>query len=297
MKKILLATIIPLILSGCKEEVADYDASGIFECTEVIVSAKAQGELLSFLVDEGQLVKEGEMLGRIDTQQLSLKKKQLKANVAATDSRRMDAQKQVASLRQQIANLRKERERYAALAAENAGPQKPVDDIDYQISVLERQITATTEQIESANNSITGQTQSIAAQDEQLDDQIGNAAVTSPITGTVLAKYMERGEYAVPGRALFKVADLTDMTLRAYITAGQLTKLKLGQQVTVLVDYGQTERRRMPGTVTWLSDKAEFTPKTIQTRDERANLVYAIKVKVKNTDGLIKKGMYADLKF
>lgn len=295
-QNILLSLTILLAFTSCKEQEADYDASGIFEATEVIVSAKQAGELTAFRVEEGQTVSEGEVLGNIDVEQLQLQKKQIGANISATRSRRLDAERQVASMRQQIANLQHERARFAQLVADGAGNQKQVDDIDQQIQVIQRQIAAATEQIGSSNESLEGQTSGMGAQIEQVENQIGKGTITSPITGTVLAKYMERGEYAVPGKALFKVADLTDMTLRAYLTADQLTQVKLGQKVTVLVDYGKTDRKQFQGSITWLSDKAEFTPKTIQTRDERANLVYAIKVKVKNPDGLIKKGMYGDLR-
>ena len=202
----------------------------------------------------------------------------------------------MASIRQQISNMQKERKRFAELVHENAANQKQVDDIDYQIAVLQRQLAATTEQIGSNNNSLTGQRRSIAAQIAQLDDQARNCIIASPTKGVVLAKYMEQGEFAAPGKPLFKVGDISNMKLRAYITADQLTTLKLGQKVKVYADQGKTGRKEYAGTVTWISDKAEFTPKTIQTRVERANLVYAVKIAVKN-DGMIKEGMYGDVKF
>ena len=178
----------------------------------------------------------------------------------------------------------------------NAATQKQLDDINYQIQVLEKQLSATAEQISSSNSSLSHQSIGIEAQLAQIEDQIKNSIIVSPIKGTVLTKYAEPGEYAAPGRALFKVANVEDMKLRAYITADQLTGLKIGQQVKVYADQGKDDRKEYDGTVTWISDKAEFTPKTIQTRDERANLVYAIKVSVKN-DGMIKKGMYGEVKF
>ncbi len=284
------------LFAACGSDDATYDASGVFETTEVIVSAKATGELLSFNVEEGQAVKPAEQLGLIDTRQLDLKKDQLAASITANDSRQLDLARQVASVKQQIANQQRERARFAALLKDGAATQKQVDDIDYQIAVLQRQLAATEEQISSSNSSLKGQTQSMNAQIAQVDDQRANAVVTSPIEGTVLAKYAEAGEYATAGRALFKVADVKQMRLRAYITASQLTSLKLGQKVTVFADLGEADRKSYEGTVTWISDKAEFTPKTIQTRDERANLVYAVKIDVKN-DGVIKRGMYGDVKF
>lgn len=283
-------------LTACSSGEKDYDASGVFETTEVIVSAKATGEILSLNVEEGQDVKRNEMLGLIDTLQLSLHGQQLAANQSAADSKRLDANRQVASIRQQIINLQKEKKRFSDLLAANAATQKQVDDISYQIEVLQRQLAATQEQIGSNNQSAGNQSMGIKAQRAQTEDQIRKAHITSPITGTVLTKYAEQGEYATPGRALFKVGDISRMRLRAYITAPQLTTLKVGQKVKVFADMGETENKAYEGTVEWISDKAEFTPKTIQTRDERANLVYAIKVAVKN-DGMIKRGMYGDVKF
>lgn len=284
------------VLTACSSGEKDYDASGVFETTEVIVSAKATGEILSLNVEEGQDVKRNEMLGLIDTLQLSLHDQQLAANQSAADSKRLDANRQVASIRQQIINLQKEKKRFSDLLAANAATQKQVDDISYQIEVLQRQLAATQEQIGSNNQSAGNQSMGIKAQRAQTEDQIRKAHITSPITGTVLTKYAEQGEYATPGRALFKVGDISRMRLRAYITAPQLTTLKVGQKVKVFADMGETESKAYEGTVEWISDKAEFTPKTIQTRDERANLVYAIKVAVKN-DGMIKRGMYGDVKF
>lgn len=283
-------------LTACSSGEKDYDASGVFETTEVIVSAKATGEIISLNVEEGQNVKCNEMLGLIDTLQLSLHDQQLAANQSAADSRRLDANRQVASIRQQIINLQKEKKRFSDLLAANAATQKQVDDIGYQIEVLQRQLAATQEQIGSNNQSAGNQSMGIKAQRAQTEDQIRKAHITSPISGTVLTKYAEQGEYATPGRALFKVGDISRMRLRAYITAPQLTTLKVGQKVKVFADMGETESKAYEGTVEWISDKAEFTPKTIQTRDERANLVYAIKVAVKN-DGMIKRGMYGDVKF
>lgn len=194
----------------------------------------------------------------------------------------------MAALRQQIENLQSEQSRFKALLREGAAIQKQVDDIGYQIATLQRQLTAATEQVTTANQSIDGQSAGFDAQVEQVEDMIRLAVITSPIDGIILSKYAERGEFAVPGRALFKVADVSDMKLRAYVTADQLTGLKIGQKVKVYADQGEKGRKEYEGTVTWISCEAEFTPKTIQTRDERSNLVYAIKVSVRN-DGLIKR--------
>lgn len=284
------------LLTACGNNNGNYDASGIFETTEVIVSAKANGEIMRFDIEEGEDVTPQKVIGYIDTMQLALKKEQLLATRTATDSRVLSENQQLASLRQQIANQQQERKRFEELVKADAATQKQLDDINYQIEVLEKQLAATQEQISSSNNSLTNQSTSIEAQLAQIEDQIRNSIITSPIRGTVLTKYTEPGEYAAPGRALFKVSDVEHMKLRAYITADQLTALKIGQKVKVYADRGKDERKEYEGTVTWISDKAEFTPKTIQTRDERANLVYAVKVEVHN-DGLIKRGMYGEVKF
>ncbi|MBQ7420969.1 MAG: HlyD family efflux transporter periplasmic adaptor subunit [Prevotella sp.] len=322
--QLFLMAIAGMAVVACGEKDVDYDASGVFETTEVIVSAKSAGEITSFTVEEGQNILAGTVLGSIDANQLKLKKtqldaskaqlnankKQLGASKTAANSHVLDLEKQVASIKQQISNAQKEKARFQSLLKDGAATRKQVDDIGYQISVLQAQLAATQEQIASSNRSFSSQSAGIDAQIQgvdaqnagvdaqqaQIDDQISNTYIKSPITGIVLAKYAEQGEYAVPGKALFKISDVNDMKLRAYITADQLTDIKLGQKVTVFADQRKSGRKEYQGTVTWISDKAEFTPKTIQTRDERANLVYAIKVSVKN-DGLIKRGMYGDIKF
>ena len=292
MKKaiILIPALAVTMLTACGDKDAEYDASGVFETTEVIVSAKGTGEIVSLNIEEGQTVKADQLLGELDMTQLTLKRQQLNAGKDAAASRRLDTGRQVASLRQQIANLKSEQARFKALLNDGAATQKQVDDIGYQIATLQKQLAATNEQVSTANQSIDGQSAGFDAQISQVDDMMWQARITSPISGVILSKYAEKGEYAVPGRALFKVGDVSDMKLRAYITAEQLTGLKIGQKVTVYADQGTKGRKAYEGTVSWISSEAEFTPKTIQTRDERSNLVYAIKIAVKN-DGLIKRGM------
>ncbi|HIS33664.1 MAG TPA: HlyD family efflux transporter periplasmic adaptor subunit [Candidatus Avirikenella pullistercoris] len=284
-----------LLLAACGNSDREYDASGVFETDEVIVSARGTGELIQFNLEEGQNVIAGEQLGYIDTVQLHLQKLQLQANIQAIESRHYNIAKQIASIQQQIATQKKEQSRYRKLVEANAANQKQLDDIDAQITLLEKELEAQTETLENNNKSIAGESSGIKAQIALINDQIEKNIVTSPISGTVLSKYAEQGELAAQGRALFKVADIEDMKLRAYITADQLTGLTIGQSVKVYADEGISGRKEYPGTIIWISDKAEFTPKTIQTRDERANLVYAVKIAVKN-DGYIKKGMYGELK-
>lgn len=295
MKKILCFSLALLVISCGKQDVA-YDASGAFETTEVIVSAKAQGEILSFDIEEGQSVRQGDTLGHIDAVQLWLRRQQLEQSRQANDQRQLNLTDQVAALKQQIANAKKEKERFQGLLQAKAATQKQVDDIAYQISVLERQLQATTEQIRSANTSLQAQGEGIGTQISGVEQQISDATILSPITGIVLTKYAEAGEYATPGRVLLRVANIEDMKLRAYITAEQVTALKIGQKATVYADQGESDRKAYEGTVSWISSEAEFTPKTIQTRDERSNLVYAVKISVKN-DGTLKRGMYGEVKF
>jgi HlyD family secretion protein len=283
-----------LILSACGDKKNQFEASGIFEATEVIVSAQATGELMAFNVMEGQQTEANKPVGYIDTTQLHLRKMQLLANMNAVESRQYNVSRQIASIRQQIVTQQAEQKRFENLVRSNAATQKQVDDIHAQIAVLEKQLAAQTETLENNNRSISGESSGLSMQIAQIDDQIRRSLVSSPIDGTVLSKYAEPGEWAVQGRSLFKVADIGNMKLRVYITADQLTALKIGQPVKVFADYGKSGRKEYPGTVIWIADKAEFTPKTIQTRDERANLVYAVKIAVKN-DGYIKKGMYGEI--
>ena len=282
-------------LVACKGGSGDYDASGVFETTEVTVSARGTGEIMRFDIEEGHQVEAGQAVGYIDTIQLHLKKEELLGNLMATDSRRYNVSRQIASLRQEIATQKRERLRYENLVREKAANQKQLDDINSGLAVLEKRLAAQVETLENSNRSVSGEVLMLEARIAQIEDQIAKCVITSPVRGTVLSKYAERGELAAQGRSLFKVGDLSDMYLRVYITAPQLTTLKVGQQVKVYADEGEDGRREYMGTVSWISDKAEFTPKTIQTRDERANLVYAVKVAVKN-DGYIKKGMYGEMK-
>lgn len=283
-------------MTACENANPEYDATGVFETTEVIVSAQDNGEIMQLTIEEGSEVSPNELLGHIDTIQLSLKRQQLTATLSATESRKLDVNKQLASIRQQIANLKTEQLRYEKLVKANAASQKQLDDINYNLEVLHKQLSATSEQIGSSNSSLSGQSAGIAAQVAQIDKQIEDCLITSPIKGIILSKYAEQGEFAIPGRALFKVGDISDIKLRAYVSAPQLTSLQIGQKVKVYADFGETDCKEYEGTVTWISAEAEFTPKTIQTRDERSNLVYAIKIAVKN-DGMIKRGMYGNVKF
>ena len=286
---------IALFLSACGNKSAQYDASGVFETVEVMVSAQAVGELMMFDVVEGQQIEANQPLGYVDTTRLYLQKMQLLASSRAVESRHLNVARQIAALRQQIETQKAEQKRFENLVQANAANQKQVDDVIAHIELLEKQLAAQTETLENNNRGISAETMSLSMQIAQIDDQIKKSIAASPINGVVLSKYAQQGELATQGKPLFKVGDIENMILRVYITADQLTSLKIGQHVAVFADYGKSDRKEYAGTVTWISDRAEFTPKTIQTRDERANLVYAVKVAVKN-DGYIKRGMYGELK-
>lgn len=292
----LAATLLLLTATSCTDRTKEFDASGVFEATEVTVSAEGNGNIIEFSIQEGDRVSVGDTLGCIDTTQLHLNKLQLQANIVALNSGRYDVSLQIASLKQQLAKQKKELARFTKLAKAGASGQKQVEDIKAQIDILQKELNAQTQNLRNANSGIAGKTTALEAQVLQVDDMIDKCIIKSPIDGVILAKYAQEGELAAQGRPLFKIADTEDIRLRAYITAGQLTDLKLGQQVKVYADQGEHQRREYAGKLVWISEQAEFTPKTIQTRDERANLVYAVKIAVKN-DGLIKLGMYGEVKF
>ena len=323
MKRMILP-LAALLLTACGDKNNHNEATGTFEATEVTVSAKSSGELQVFAISEGQEIEQGKEVGHIDSYPLQLKKdqlattrsqldankRQLAASRQATNSKQLDLEMQVATIRQQIANAQRERQRFTELVNDGAVPRKQLDDINYQIKVLEKQLAAAREQIKSNNASLAQQSSGIGAQMDgidaqqasltvqqaQLDDQIANTLVKAPITGTVLEKYAEQGEFVSTGKPLFKMADVREMTLRAYVTSAQLEKVKVGQAVKVTADYGSDRSQTYDGVVTWISSQSEFTPKTIVTDDERADLVYAVKVRVKN-DGHIKMGMYGKVRF
>lgn len=288
-----LAAMLPV---ACSNNKTDYDASGIFESTEVIVSSQVSGQLMEFTVTEGQQLQADSYLGYVDTTQLYLKKQQLMASRTAVSSRSTSVPRQIASLKEQIATQKRELARFGNLVKLNAANQKQVDDIQSQLSVLEKQLVAQTELLVNNNQGISGESTALESQIAQIEDQLLKSRITSPIQGTVLTKYAEQGEFTAPGKALFKVSNMQQMYLRAYITSDQLTQLKQGQSVTVYADFGEDQMRTYTGTISWIADKAEFTPKTIQTRNERANLVYAVKIAVTN-DGYLKNGMYGEVKF
>ena len=282
--------------SACRSSDGDFDASGTFEATEVIISAESMGQIIDFKLMEGMDVTENQVLGIIDSTQLYLKKQQLLATQQALLTRRPNMSKQIAAIEQQIITAKSERKRIQNLVNAQAANQKQLDDVNAQIAVLEKQLVASKSSIGIADNGIMGDNEALKIQVEQIEDQLKKCKICAPINGTILLKYAEQGELAVVGKPLLKLADTKNMILRAYITADQLSTIKVGQKVKVFADSGEDESKELAGTVGWVSSKSEFTPKTIQTRDERANLVYAVKINVEN-DGFLKIGMYGNLIF
>lgn len=279
---------------SCNPDPDDIDASGAFEAREIVVSAEATGRILSFSAQEGDSLDSASAVATIDTVQLHLKRLQLLKNRGVVQTRRPDVARQIAATQQQIATARTERQRIERLLAANAANRKQLDDIDAQIAVLVRQMDAQKSTLESADKGVGAESDVLSVQVAQVEDQLDKCRVRNPFRGTLLVKYAEAGELATVGKPLYRLADLRNMTLCAYVTAEQASGMKLGQKVEVRSDMGDSDRVH-EGTVVWISGKAEFTPKTIQTRDERQNLVYATKVAVVN-DGSLRIGMYGSLK-
>jgi HlyD family secretion protein len=295
MKNILIIST-TLLLASCSGNSNLYDACGTFEATEVIVSAEASGLIKALNLEEGEVLQAGQYIGAIDSVQLYLSKKQLQAQIQAVLSKRPDVATQIAALQEQLKQAHREQQRVTNLLKADAATQKQLDDANAQVAIINKQIEGQRSSLRITSASLSEETLPLTVQIEQLNDQLEKCRIVNPIAGTVLTKYAESNEMAVNGKPLYKIADLSEIILRAYITGDQFTQVKLNQQVQVLVDAQDGNYTTHTGTVVWISDKAEFTPKTIQTKDERANLVYATKIKVKN-DGKLKIGMYGEVKF
>lgn len=283
-----------LLLIGCNSK-PDYDATGIFEATTVTVSAETSGKILSMSVREGDSVSKGQNIAVIDTALLVLQLKQIESQRQSAESVSPDIAAQAAALRTQIAHQQHECERYSRLLADGATTQKQYDDVQAQLNVLRGQLSALLSTLGKNRTSISDNAVAIQYQSEQIEEQLAKSVIDAPISATVLIKYAEPGEFATPGRSLCKLADLNDIYLRSYFTASQLADIKIGQKVTVIADFGGDEQYEYPGTITWIAQESEFTPKSIQTRDSRANLVYAVKIAVKN-DGRLKLGQYGEVR-
>ncbi len=296
IKDLAIALSLSTLVVGCDTQNTDSDAQGTFEATEVIVSSEANGKLLALRLEEGQSLKKGEVIGTIDSTALHLNKLQLIQNQKAILAGRQDVKTQLESLRRELANAQADQKRIENLVKGQVASQKQLDDSNLRIDVLKAKIDAQQNLLNTGNTALTEQSRTIAAQLNVIEDQLRRCRVINPIEGTVLTKYSETFEMTAIGKPLYKVADLSQMILRAYLTNDQQSKVKVGQKVKVLVDDGDESMRNYEGTIQWVNDKAEFTPKTIQTKDERANLVYSVKIAVKN-DGFLKIGMYGEVAF
>jgi HlyD family secretion protein len=291
-----LLAFISLLTISCAQTDSEFDATGNFEADEIIISAEAAGKILRLDIEEGSELKSQTPIGLIDTTQLYLKKKQLEYSIRAVNAKQPNSTIQLAAIQEQIETAKREKKRVENLLKDDAATQKQLDDINSQLDLLQRQYSATQSTLNITKQSLQSETLPLQAQLEQVQDQIKKSQIINPINGTVLTLFAKQNEVVTPGKALYKIADLSTIILRAYISGNQLSQIKLGQSATVLVDAANDEYKKYTGTISWVSDKAEFTPKTIQTKEERANLVYAIKIDVKN-DGYLKLGMYGEVKF
>jgi len=323
-KYVFLALSIALVASACGNKENDYDASGVFEAKEIIVSSEAGGKILELEIEEGSILKAGQVIGSVDCDDLNYQKAQLEASMDALSAKQNSAApqvqilreqlnsqtKQLAAQKEQLAVIIREQARVEKLVKAEAVPEKQLDDINGNVAVLRKQIEAaesisnvTRQQMKSqeqqigiANRAVMSEKKPMEERIAQVENRIGKCQIVNPIDGSVLVKYAEQNEITGLGKALFKLADMSELKLRAYVTNSQLANVKVGQEATVFVDNGEEGYKELKGVVEWISDKAEFTPKTIQTKDERSNLVYATKISVKN-DGFLKIGMYGEVKF
>ncbi len=299
MKKMyvwLSIVLLAVMFNSCSNNADLSDAYGNFESDEIIVSAETMGNIIGMYVDEGKEIKENDLIANIDTVQLTLKREQLIAAMNAINSKVQKIAPQLDVLEKKKSNLVREKTRVERLLKENAATTKQLDDINGELEVVVKQIAATLSSMNTANSGLLSEREPLRIQIEQIDDQIKKSTVRSPISGTVLTRFMNIGEFASTGKPIIKIANLDIMTLRVYISGNQLPKVKLGQKVKVIFDKNAKENQSAEGEIVYISNKAEFTPKIIQTKEERVNLVYAIKVKIKN-DGRIKIGMPGEIKF
>ena len=296
MQKLLMLAGAVLMLAACGNNEKEFDATGTFEATETTVSAEQSGALTAFTVNEGDNITQGQEVGLIDTTQIWLKIQQMGATKEVYQSQKPDLEKQIAATRQQLAKAQTEQRRYQELVADGAAPSKLLDDATSQVRVLQRQLDAQISSLSTSTRALDKQMAATDVQVSQLYDQLKKCHVKAPISGNVLEKYVEQGEFVAIGKPLLKIADIEHMYLRAYVTSAQLQTIKVGQKAKVFADYGDGQKKEYEGTVSWISSRSEFTPKTILTDDERADLVYAVKVAI-NNDGFAKIGMSGEVRF
>lgn len=297
MKNIFLPILLMvMLLTACNRNKFRYDAAGTFEATEILISSEASGTIEVFDVEEGKILEAGAVVGYIDSTQLYLQKLQLLSSRKAIQVSRPDINKQIVSTREEIARIKTEKNRIENLLKGDAATRQQLDEINAQLKVAEGRLAGQINSLQTNIGNLNEQSAVVDVQVAQIDDQLAKCKIVNPVKGTVLKKYAEAFEISSPARPLYKIADMETLFLRAYVMSDQLTQLKLGQTVTVFSDFGEDNHREYSGKITWISDKAEFTPKTIQTKDERANLVYAVKIAVQN-DGYLKIGMYGEVNF
>ena len=290
-------SILSLFLVACGNSEKEFDATGTFEATELVVSAEQGGRLLKLDVTEGDTIAPGQEVGLVDTTQIWLKIQQIDATKTVYQSQKPDMEKQIAATRQQLAKARQEQQRYKELVNDGAAPSKMLDDANSQVQVLQRQVDAQVSALNNQLSTLDAQISNLKPQLSSLYDLLQKCHITTPIGGTVLEKYAEQGEFAAVGKPLFKMADTRQMFIRAYVTSARLQQIKVGQRALVRLESGdRSQEKTYDGKVCWISSNSEFTPKTILTDDERADLVYAVKIAVQN-DGFIKIGMYGEVKF
>ena len=292
----ILPLLIGLFIASCSNKNDEYDASGTFEATETIVSAEASGKLMQFNVDEGDTLSAGKAIGYVDSTQLHFTKLQLLQNQKAILAGRPDVKSQIDATQKQIDNTLVDKQRVENLVKGNVATQKQLDDVNSKLAVLQAQLAAQKSSLNTQTSTLNDQSSAVAVQLSQVEDQLKKCVITNPVSGIVLTTYANPNEVTTMGKPLYKIADLSSVLLKAYVTGDQMTKVKIGNKAKVLVDDGKDKYREFEGNIEWINSKSEFTPKTIQTKDERANLVYAVKIRVKN-DGFIKLGMYGEVKF
>jgi HlyD family secretion protein len=284
-----------VILLSCNSGDNVNEASGVFEATEIIVSAETSGNLLSFSIEEGDDISKGQIVGQIDSTQLHLQKLQVMANQKAVLSNQPNIKSQLLAIQKEIESAEIDKARIENLLKGDVATQKQLDDINARLAVLYANLDAKKRSLSISTEAIDAQSAAMDVQIISIEDQLAKSTIKSPLEGTVLVKYAEESELTGTGKPLFKIADLSNMILVAYLTSDQLSNISIGQKVKVYAEYGEEGNKEYDGTITWISSKSEFTPKTVQTQNERANLVYAVKISVPN-DGFIKIGMYGGIR-
>jgi len=287
---ILLLTLV--FLSACNKNTAEVDAYGNFEADETLVSAEIAGKILSFNISEGETLKQNQTIGLVDTIMYALQLNELEAYYPKINSNlaNIDAQKGI--VLQQKENLETDLKRIENMKSTGAATQKQYDDIIGNLKVIDKKVEA----YQAQKNAIKEELQITIAKEQLIKEQLNKCRIKNPTKGTVIEKYAEQGEITAPGKPLYKIADLDKIILRAYVSGSQIHAIKLNQACNILIDKGEKDYLEFNGKVEWIANKAEFTPKIIQTKEERVNMVYAIKIAVKN-DGSIKMGMPGEVIF